>query len=147
MSQTHGGGRGWVRCSQIFPSPLPSSGKTGPSTHQFSAPALWPGFGDPGGFCLMVPHSQAGSCSLSSHSVGFCRLCSPQDYSSISVVVCFLSLLGRLQANHFLKSPSDRINLTLNHQLPTGPFQILKPSTSLPELPPPQHLPLRAVFM
>lgn len=125
MSQTQGGGKGWVRCSQIFPSPHPSSGRMGPPTHQFSARAPWTGFGDPIGFCLVVPYSQAESSSLSSHSLEFCGLCSPWDDGSISMVFCFLSLLGRLQVDHLLKSPVDRIRLTLNHQLPTGIFQIL----------------------
>lgn len=53
---------------------------------------------------------------------------SPQDHSSVSRVLCFSSLLGRLRASHLLKSQVDTINLTLNHQLPTGSFQILIPS-------------------
>lgn len=47
---------------------------------------------------------------------------------SISMVLCFLSLLGRLRVDHLLKSPVDRINLTLNPQFPTGIFQLPFPS-------------------
>lgn len=71
--------------------------------------------GDPVSFHLVVTHDQAKCNSLSSHPLGFCKLTSPYNHSSMSTVLCFLSPLWRLQADRLLTSSAvDRVNLSLN---------------------------------